>query len=119
MTNRSHKPSRSKIRRHEELETRHMLSGHSLGAAFAGHDQFVSTFARSTPAVTPQIGNHLVSAASNTKVAAHNQVVSTSGSPFLSAQTVLTAQLTDPTNSSASGTFTYDTGSLFGVPLRW
>jgi hypothetical protein len=101
------------IRFPEQLEVRNMLSGHALGFAFSARSAM-----NATTAFVQQAGHYTAATSASSQLAARNQIFSAFGSSYsASQQTVLTATLSDPNNSAASGTLTYETGSLFGVSV--
>ena len=103
MTIRRRKPSSFTMRPPELLETRDLLSGHSLAAAFAN---FAATAA--------QLTSHHSAAALAAQASAHNSVFAALGADSSESRTVLTTQLTDA-NSSATGTAKYKTYIENGV----
>ncbi len=93
------------IRNPEQLESRDLLSGHALAGGFS-HFAAAAQFA----------GFHGAAAQAGAEVAALDHVFGSLGSLGSESQkTVLTAQLTDPDNSAASGTVTYKTYTEDGV----
>ena len=97
MTIRPRKSSTFRSRALEQLETRDMLAGHGFG----DFHHFSESVAAS---VTAQIGSFAATQA-NVQALAHSAVFAGQTS---STETELTAQLTDPNNSSALGSIKYE-----------
>lgn len=89
----------------EQLESRDMLAAHPFFGAFAQAAQFA-----------PQFNAFAAPASFAAQIAAHNQLFGNfAAHANNSHQTTLTATLSDPDNSAASGTVTYQTGKVDGT----
>ena len=92
------------FRQPEGLEMRDLLSGHAIASG-------ISHFAAAA-----QVDHFHANNAATEFLAAHSQVFAALGQNFATADhTVLTATLSDPNNSSVSGTATYKTYTSNGV----